>query len=50
MEEELKRLNINLPASEMEILDTYCKQVKRNKTDLIREYVRSLEKKIKKRE
>jgi hypothetical protein len=49
MEEDLKRLNINLPASEMEILDTYCKQVRRNKTDLIREFIRSLEKKITKR-
>ncbi len=50
MSEETKRLNINLPTSEMEILETYCKQVKRNKTDLIREYIRSLEKKIRKRE
>lgn len=50
MEEEIKRLNINLPTSEMEILDAYGKQVKRNKTDLIREYIRSLEKKLKKRE
>ncbi len=49
MEEDLKRLNINLPASEMEILDTYCKQVRRNKSDLIREFIRSLEKKITKR-
>ncbi|BAZ23094.1 hypothetical protein NIES4073_39820 [Kalymmatonema gypsitolerans NIES-4073] len=50
MEEQLKRLNINLPASEMQILDVYCKQVKRNKTDLIREYIRSLEKKMRKSE
>ena len=50
METETKRLNVNLPASEMEILEAYCKQVKRNKTDLIREYIRSLEKKVKKRE
>jgi len=50
MEAETKRLNVNLPASEMEILEAYCKQVKRNKTDLIREYIRSLEKKVKKRE
>jgi predicted DNA-binding protein len=50
MEEETKRLNINLPLSEMEILDAYAKQTKRNKTDLIREYIRSLEKKLKKRE
>ncbi|HEY9876543.1 MAG TPA: hypothetical protein V6D12_24160 [Candidatus Obscuribacterales bacterium] len=50
MIEEAKRLNINLPSSEMEILDIYSKQVKRNKTDLIREYIRSLEKKIRKRE
>ncbi len=49
MEEETKRLNVNLPASEMEILETYCKQTKRNKTDIIREHIRSLEKKIKKR-
>ena len=50
MESETKRLNVNLPASEMEILEAYCKQVKRNKTDLIREYIRSLEKKLRKRE
>ena len=50
MEEDLKRLNINLPASEMEILDIYCKQVRRNKTDLIREFIRSLEKKLSKRQ
>ncbi len=50
MSEEAKRLNINLPSSEMEILDIYSKQVKRNKTDLIGEYIRSLEKKIRKRE
>jgi len=50
MLQETKRLNINLPASEMEILDAYCKQVKRNKTDLIREYIRSLEKKVIKHE
>jgi hypothetical protein len=50
MSEETKRLNINLPPSEMEILKAYCQQVKRNKTDLIREYIRSLEKKIRKHE
>ncbi|HAX88229.1 MAG TPA: CopG family transcriptional regulator [Cyanobacteria bacterium UBA11370] len=50
MDKETKRLNINLPVSEMEILDTYCKQNKRNKTDLIREYIRSLEKKLRKRD
>jgi hypothetical protein len=50
MTEETKRLNVNIPASEMEILESYCRQVKRNKTDLIREYIRSLEKKIRKHE
>ncbi len=50
MEEETKRLNVNLPGWEMEILETYCKQVKRHKTDIFREYIRSLEKKTRKRE
>jgi predicted DNA-binding protein len=48
MDKETKRLNINLPASEMEILDAYCQQTNRNKTDVLREYIRSLAKKISK--
>lgn len=50
MEDEIKRLNINIPASEMEILESYCKQVKRNKTDVLREYIRSLVRKVRKSE
>ncbi|MCU0567598.1 MAG: ribbon-helix-helix protein, CopG family [Oculatellaceae cyanobacterium Prado106] len=35
-------INIRLPKTEKKILDNYCKRVKRNKTDVIREFIRSL--------
>ncbi|MHC5829468.1 MAG: ribbon-helix-helix protein, CopG family [Nostoc sp.] len=35
-------INIRLPKEEKKILDTYCKKMKRNKTDVIREFIRSL--------
>lgn len=36
-------INIRLPKMEKKILDDYCKRVKRNKTDVIREFIRSLQ-------
>ena len=36
-------INIRLPKAEKKILDDYCKRVKRNKTDVIREFIRSLQ-------
>ncbi|TAG92160.1 MAG: ribbon-helix-helix protein, CopG family [Oscillatoriales cyanobacterium] len=35
-------INIRLPKSEKKMLDDYCKRAKRNKTDVIREFIRSL--------
>ncbi|BAY46720.1 hypothetical protein SAMD00079811_43330 [Scytonema sp. HK-05] len=39
-------LTIRLPESELEILKTYCHQESRTQTEVIREYIRSLKKKI----
>jgi predicted DNA-binding protein len=38
------RLNVRLPKDEMQILEKYAKKTKRTKTDLVREWIRSLEK------
>ncbi|WP_414587940.1 ribbon-helix-helix protein, CopG family [Scytonema sp. PCC 10023] len=38
------RLNVRLPKAEMMILEKYAEKTKRTKTDLVREWVRSLEK------
>ncbi|MBW4637762.1 MAG: ribbon-helix-helix protein, CopG family [Gloeocapsa sp. UFS-A4-WI-NPMV-4B04] len=35
-------LSIRLPEAEMNILAQYCKKSKRTKTDVIREFIRSL--------
>ena len=35
-------INVRLPKEEKKILDAYCQKVKRNKTDVIREFIRSL--------
>jgi predicted DNA-binding protein len=42
-----KPLTIRLPESELEILKTYCHQESRTQTEVIREYIRSLKKRIK---
>ncbi|WP_307731591.1 ribbon-helix-helix domain-containing protein [Microseira wollei] len=42
-----KPLTIRLPESELETLKAYCKQESRSQTEVIREYIRSLRKKIK---
>lgn len=42
-----ERLNVDLSKDEMKILDEYCEDLDRNKTDVIREFVRSLEPRLK---
>jgi len=39
-----KHLSIRVPENEMKILEKYVKKTKRTKTDLVREWIRSLEK------
>ncbi|MBE8992174.1 ribbon-helix-helix protein, CopG family [Nostoc sp. LEGE 12450] len=41
------RIDIRLPEQELEILKTYCQQQNRSQTEVIREFIRSLGKKIK---
>ncbi len=40
-----KRMTVNLASIEAEILETFCSQTGRPATDVIRELIRSLEKK-----
>ncbi|BAZ26478.1 hypothetical protein NIES4073_73860 [Kalymmatonema gypsitolerans NIES-4073] len=42
-----KPLTIRLPESELEILKAYCRQESRTQTEVIREHIRNLKKKIK---
>ena len=42
--------NIRIDKSEDELLETYCQQTGRTKTDVLREYIRSLSKKVRKSE
>lgn len=39
-----KQINIRVPAHELTILNRYAKQTKRSKTDILREFIRSLNK------
>ncbi|AUT03502.1 CopG family transcriptional regulator [Nostoc sp. CENA543] len=39
-----KHLSIRVPENEMKILEKHAKKTKRTKTDLVREWIRSLEK------
>ncbi|MGC9503651.1 ribbon-helix-helix protein, CopG family [Baaleninema sp.] len=41
----MPRLNVNLPDREMKILQEYCSENNRSQTDVIREFIRTLEKK-----
>ncbi|MHC0062989.1 ribbon-helix-helix protein, CopG family [Nostoc sp. UIC 10890] len=41
------RIDIRLPEQELEILKTYCQEQDRTQTEVIREFIRSLKKKIK---
>lgn len=40
--DEIKRISIKLPNSEYERLEAYCKKVHRGKTEILREFIRSL--------
>ena len=42
-----KQINIRVPAHELEILDSYAKQTKRTKTEILREFIRSLTTEVK---
>jgi predicted DNA-binding protein len=39
----LKQLNIKVPTQELKILEAFADQTARTKTDIIREFIRSLE-------
>jgi hypothetical protein len=39
----MKQLNFKLPASELALLDKYAQSVSRTRTELLREFIRSLE-------
>ncbi len=41
------RIDIRLPKQELEVLKIYCQQEDRTQTEVIREFIRSLRKKIK---
>jgi hypothetical protein len=43
----MKAITFRLPEQELEILQAYCNQEGRNQTDVLREYIRSLKKKVK---
>ena len=45
----MKRLEVKISDEEAQILDTYCKQREKTKTDVIRSYIRQLKRKVKKR-
>jgi hypothetical protein len=45
----MHRLNVNVPEKEMEILRQYCEQEGRTQSDVLREYIRSLKRKLNKR-
>jgi predicted DNA-binding protein len=41
------RIDIRLPEQELEVLKAYCQEQDRTQTEVIREFIRSLRKKIK---
>jgi NRPS condensation-like uncharacterized protein len=42
----MKTFNIRIPEPELNTLKAYCEQENRTQTDVIREFIRSLKKKI----
>jgi predicted DNA-binding protein len=42
----LKQLNVKIPEQELKILEAYAAKTERTKTDIIREFIRSLQHKI----
>jgi predicted DNA-binding protein len=41
-------LNVRISEEERQMLDEYCQQVQRTQSDVVREFIRSLSKKLKK--
>ena len=42
-----KQINIRVPAHELKILNSYAKQTKRTKTEILREFIRTLNREVK---
>jgi predicted DNA-binding protein len=42
----LKQLNVKIPEQELRILEAFAEKTERTKTDIIREFIRSLQTKI----
>ncbi len=42
----LKQLNVKIPEQELRILEAFAEKTERTKTDIIREFIRSLHSKI----
>jgi predicted DNA-binding protein len=42
----LKQLNIKIPQQELQLLETLCAKTERTKTDILREFIRSLNHKL----
>ena len=42
----LKQLNVKIPEQELRILEAFAEKTERTKTDIIREFIRSLQDKI----
>ncbi len=45
----MKRLEVKISDEEAQVLEQYCKQSEKTKTDVIRSYIRQLKRKAKKR-
>jgi predicted DNA-binding protein len=43
----VKHLAIRIPEQELEVLKAYCEQEGRTQSDVLREYIRGLKKKVK---
>lgn len=42
----LKQLNVKIPEQELRILEAFAEKTERTKTDIIREFIRSLHNKV----
>lgn len=45
-----RKLTIRIPQNELDLLEAYCEQTSRTKTDALRELIRGLSKKVRKGE
>jgi uncharacterized protein (DUF1778 family) len=43
-----RRIDLRVTEAEIELLDEYCELTGKNRTDVLREFIRSLKKKIRK--